>query len=160
VQADREDAVIEALRVVDPRLKRLRVLDIGTGQSIHADFGEGRFLPVSVAGQGFARMLTRACVLVDNAGGVVLVDEIDDGLHYSVLPDVWKVIVRTALAHNVQIFATTHSWEALGAAVESSEEHEGSLAFYRMDRINGGIEVVHGADDRLRSAVRVGYEIR
>jgi predicted ATPase len=160
VLADREEAVIEALRVVDSRLKRLRVLDTGTGPSIHADFGEGKFLPVSVAGRGFSRMLTLACVLVDNAGGLVLIDEIEDGLHYSVLPDVWKVIVQTALFHSVQIVATTHSLEAINAAVDGSEDHEGSLAFYRLERRKGDIAVVAGEDRRLRAAVSVGFELR
>lgn len=160
VLANREDDVVGVLQVVDDRLRRLRVLDTGTGPSVHADFGDGRFLPITIAGGGFSRILTLASVIIDTAGGIVLIDEIEDGLHYSVLPLVWRAIVEAALTYSVQVFATTHSWECLEAAVKGSEEHEGSLAFYRLEREGDNIEVVQGSDSRLRSAVRVGYAIR
>jgi hypothetical protein len=160
VLADREEAVIEALRVVDPRLKRLRVLDTGTGPNIHADFGEGSFLPVTVAGRGFSRILTLACVVIDNSGGLVLVDEIEDGLHYSVLPDVWRVIVRTALAHDVQIFTTTHSLEAIEAAVEGSEGHEDKLALFRLTRRDDDIRATRVDREGIEAAVEFALELR
>ena len=160
VLAGREDDIVEALRVLDPRLERLRVLDSGTGPSVHADFGDGRFLPVNVAGRGFSRLLSMVSIMIDTAGGLVLIDEIEDGLHYSALPAVWKAIIAAAHKHDVQIFATTHSLEAIEAAVEGSEGYEGSLAFYRLERRDGDIKVVMGEDNRLRSAVKVGTELR
>jgi hypothetical protein len=160
VLANQEEDIVSALQLVDTRLRRLRVLDTGAGPSVHADFGDGRFLPVSVGGGGMNRVLTLVSAIVDTAGGVILIDEIEDGLHYGVLPDVWKVIVQTALAHDVQIVATTHSLEAISAAVKGSEEHEGSLGFFRLEREGDRIEVVQGSDSRLRSAVAVGFELR
>ena len=40
-----------------------------------------------------------------------LVHEVENGVHYSVLPDVWRFVFRAARVHNVQVFATTHSWD-------------------------------------------------
>ena len=73
---------------------------------------------MNVTGQGFNRLLILASVIIDSAGGIVLIDEIENGLHYSVLADVWRIVVRTAKDYKVQIFATTHSrdcYEALAA---------------------------------------------
>ena len=76
------------------------------------------------------------------------------------LPGVWTAIIKAAVANNVQVFATTHSYECIEAAVAGSEGHEGSLAFFRLEREADDIEVVQGSDSRLRSAVAVGYEVR
>jgi predicted ATPase len=160
VQAGREDDVVDALRVVDPRVRRLLVLDTGFGPSIHADMGTGAFFPMSVLGQGASRMLTMVTSLLESDGGVVLIDEVDDGLHYSVLVDVWRVIIETALKHSVQVFATTHSWECIEAAVKSSEAHDGKLALFRLQRDKNDIRAVDIGDEDLRSAVGLGVELR
>jgi len=51
--------------------------------------------------------------------GVVLIDEIENGLHHSILPKVWKVVDTAAKQFNAQIFATTHSFECVEAAHEA-----------------------------------------
>jgi hypothetical protein len=155
-----EQSVIDALRVIEPRLKKLTVLNLGDRSSVYADLGEYPLVPLAMMGQGFGKLLTIVAAMVLQEGPMYLIDELDSGFHYSVLPDVWKVIVKAAEEHSAQVFASTHSWECLEAAVKGSEGHEGSLAFYRLERRDGDIAVVAGEDSRLRSAVRVGYELR
>ncbi len=155
----RKSEVIEAVRVVEPRLVDLEVIDLPP-LTIAADIGLKSLVPLSYLGGGFGRILKIIQAILTTEGGVALIDEVEDGLHYSVLPAVWKAIIAAAHKHDVQIFATTHSLEAIEAAVEATEGHEGSLAFYRLDRVGADIEVVEGSDSRLRSAVKVGYEIR
>jgi hypothetical protein len=160
VQDGREDEVLDALRAIDSRVQRLRVLDTGTGPRVYADFGDKRLLPMNVAGQGFARVLSLVVAIIETSGGVVLIDEIEDGLHYGVMPGVWRAITKAALVNDVQLFATTHSLEAIYSAVEGSQEREGSLAFFRLQRRGEDVEVVRGEDFRLRAAARVGTELR
>ena len=156
----REDEVTAALKYIEPRLNDLVVLATAGSTSIAGDIGLGRRIPISQMGQGVGRLLSIVCSIIDNEGGGLLVDEIENGLHYGVLRHVWEVVLRSAERYDVQIFATTHSLEAIEAAVEATEGHEGSLAFYRLDRVGSDIKVVEGNDSRLRSAVKVGYEIR
>ena len=62
--------------------------------------------------------------------GVFLIDEIENGIHYTVLPDLWRFLFRMAKLHNVQVFATTHSWdcvEAFQKAAAEEKETEGML---------------------------------
>jgi AAA15 family ATPase/GTPase len=117
-------------------------------------------VPVSYMGQGFERLLTLMLALLSSAGGTLIVDEVEDGLHHSVMEAVWKAIIAAAHKHDVQVFATTHSLEAIEAAVEGSKDYKGSLAFYRLERRNGDIGVIMGEDSRLRSAIAVGFELR
>jgi hypothetical protein len=155
----RQSEVIDALRVIEPRLADLRVLSLRP-PTVAADLGAGALVPMSFMGRGFERMLTLILGLLSAAGGTLIIDEIEDGLHYSVMADVWKAIIAAAHQHDVQVFATTHSLEAIEAAVEGSKDYEGSLAFYRLERRDGDISVVAGNDSRLRSAISVGYEVR
>jgi hypothetical protein len=156
----RKGQLIQALQIIDSRLSNLEVLDLGPPSFVAAEVGPGQLVPASYMGQGFERLLSVFPALLRSPGGTVMIDEIDDGLHYSVLVDVWTAIIKTAIKHNVQIFATTHSYECIEAAVKASEDHEGSLAFFRLERRPHDIEAVAAPDSRLRSAVTVGFEIR
>jgi hypothetical protein len=156
----RDQDLVEGLLVIEPRLKRLTVLDLDNRPSIYADLGETPLIPVSMMGQGFGKLLVIIAAILLDESPIYLIDEVDAGFHYAKLEGVWRTIVTTALAHSAQVFATTHSWECLEAAVKGSEEHEGSLGFYRLEREGDEIEVVQGSDSRLRSAVSVGFELR
>jgi AAA15 family ATPase/GTPase len=133
---------------------------LGEGARAYADLGERRPIPLAMIGEGFSKLLTILTATILGEASIMLIDEIENGFHYSVLPDVWRAIVAAASGRSVQIFVTTHSLECIEAAVEGSQDHEGTLAFYRLERRQNGIEVVAGADDRLRSAVKVGFELR
>jgi hypothetical protein len=63
-------------------------------------------------------------------------------------------------SYSVQVFATTHSYECLQAAVKGSEDHPGTLAMFRLTRSDGCIRVVDVDDEGLRDAVGLGFEMR
>ncbi len=67
------------------------------------------------------RMFGIALALVNSRNGILLVDEIENGLHYSAQPDVWRLIFRLASRLNVQVFATTHSWDCIEAFQEDTQ---------------------------------------
>ena len=52
------------------------------------------------------RMLGLALALANAKGGVLLVDEIDTGLHYSIMGDMWRMVGKLAATLDVQVFAT------------------------------------------------------
>lgn len=56
-----------------------------------------------------------ALALATTKGGVLLIDEVDTGLHYSILGDVWLLIVEAAKRLNIQVFLTTHSYDCVRA---------------------------------------------
>jgi len=58
-------------------------------------------------------MLAIALALIQARGGLLLIDEIDTGLHYSVMGDMWRLVVEAAQRSDVQVFATTHSLDCL-----------------------------------------------
>ena len=66
--------------------------------------------------------------------GVLLVDEIENGIHYSVQPDLWRVVFEMATRLNVQVFATTHSYDCIKAFEEAARESEEEGVLVRLAR--------------------------
>ena len=68
--------------------------------------------------------------LVNARGGVLLIDEFENGLHYSVQLDAWRMIFNLAQSLNVQVFATTHSWDAVESFQTAAAEAPGKMASF------------------------------
>ena len=95
--------------------------------------------------------------------GIVFIDEIENGLHYSVQTSVWEAIAEAARAYNVQIFTTTHSYEMIRAAHEAFHiEGAGNFHFYRLsrDRENNEVRAVSYDEETLGAALEAGFEVR
>jgi predicted ATPase len=75
--------------------------------------GQESTLPLGSMGDGMRRLMALATALAFTRSGCLFVDEIDTGLHYSIMPDMWKLVVSRAVASNTQVFATTHSWDCI-----------------------------------------------
>ena len=93
---------------------------------------------------------------------MVLADEIENGLHHSVMEKVWKAIGDTAREFNVQVFATTHSDECIKAAMEAykAEQADDSFRFYRLERTKGNGRAVSYDQEALSGALDIGLEVR
>ena len=51
--------------------------------------------------------------MTDRSIGLIFIDEIENGIHYSVQKDVWNAIGKLARDLDIQVFATTHSLEMI-----------------------------------------------
>jgi len=69
--------------------------------------------PVGSYGDGMRRLLAISLALVSTKDGCLLIDEIDTGLHWTVMEDMWRLVVEAAQHSNVQVFATTHSLDCV-----------------------------------------------
>jgi AAA15 family ATPase/GTPase len=100
--------------------------------------------------------------LVSVGKGTLLVDEIDTGLYYAVLKDMWKLILETAQKQNAQVFATTHSWDCVKAFQQALDEFQNPEfgRLIRLERIDNQIKTVPYLADELGIAVEQGIEVR
>ena len=90
-------------------------------------------------GDGMSRILSLALAIASVPGGIVLVDEIENGIHHSVMEEVWKAVGAFARSYDVQLFATTHSYECIGAAYRAfDEDKEDELRLFRIQRNRDG----------------------
>ena len=115
-------------------------------------------VPIGSMGDGAWRILGLALSIANAGGGVLLVDEIDTGLHFTVMEDMWRMISERAAALSVQVFATTHSrdcYESLAAVVESEA---GDVTIQRIDRTRG--EAVSFSNQAVVAAAERNIEVR
>lgn len=157
----REHLVVEALRSIEPELRRLTIVTINGNPVIHADTGLGRLIPMVLMGEGMQRVLSLMLAFEGSAGGLMLIDEVENGIHYSKLPDLWRIIDDFSKRYDTQVFATTHSAECVHAAHQTySELEEYNFRFYRMDRIGSEIKVKSFDKILLDTAFDSSFEIR
>lgn len=111
--------LLEALQAVEPRLQSIEDNSASGTPMIWGDIGLSELIPLSAMGEGMTRIARPILAIASTPGGVVLVDEIENGLHHSVLPKVWQAVDAAAKQFKTQVFATTHSFECIEAAHEA-----------------------------------------
>ncbi len=112
-------------------------------------------------GDGMQRVFGLALTLVNAKDGILLIDEIENGLHYSVQPDIWHLVFQLAHRLNVQVFATTHSLDCIKAFQEAARENtqeEGLLI--RLQGKKGEIGAVLYEEEELAIATHEQIEVR
>jgi AAA15 family ATPase/GTPase len=155
------EKIVSALQLIEPRLKNLEVLTISGVPIIHGDIGLERPVPLPLMGEGMTRLTSFLLSIGTTRGGVVLIDEIENGFHHSVLEKVWRVIIAAARDFDVQVFATTHSWECIKAVHEAlSQDEIYDFKLYRLERIDDKVEAVEYSRETLEAALSIEIEVR
>ena len=72
-----------------------------------------RPVPLRSLGEGAQRLFDVGLGLANSRDGFLLIDEAENGIHHSVQRDYWRMVLQTAHENNVQVFATTHSWDCV-----------------------------------------------
>jgi hypothetical protein len=152
---------IELAQLIEQRLKDLTIIVRGGIPSIWGDIGIGTLLPLQVMGDGLGRWLLLVQAIQRSLGGMVLIDEIENGLHYSVMVDIWRNLALLARQYNVQLFATTHSAECVRSAHKAFTDIDRSdFKFHRLEDIKGTIQVVSYDWETLGAALDTHLEFR
>ncbi|MCI0535815.1 MAG: AAA family ATPase [Verrucomicrobiales bacterium] len=160
---DGERKVEEVMRVIEPRLRRLRYAKLpGTSSPlVFADLGLARALPSTQMGQAFNRVLHIYCEILSQQANLLLVDEIENGVFTESMPDIWRGLLAICATEDVQIFATTHSRECVMAALRAAEEREkDELMVFRLQRVHDEVEAIRLEAKHLELAAELGLEVR
>lgn len=158
----REAEIVDAMRILMPEIDSIHFLAGGGRQGILV--GQRNVkprLPVGSYGDGMRRLLAISLALVSTRDGCLLIDEIDTGLHWTVMEDMWRLVVEAARRSNVQVFATTHSYDCikgLGTLIRSAPDLADQVAVHK---VHGSLEkAVHIAGSEIAIAVEQDIEVR
>jgi hypothetical protein len=157
------DRLVEDLQPLLPTLKQLSVERATPEQppTILGDIGLARPLPLPLLGEGVVWLLEILLALLTTRGGVVLIDEVEHGLYAHNFAATWHAIERASNVADVQIFATTHSWECIEAAIEAfDEQHAHDFRLHRLERKDERNRVVTYAHDVAQAALEIPIEVR
>jgi len=162
VRAPSSEAAIEdLLRSVDSRVRSLRIDLTGTEPFISVDLGMPERLPLSQAGQGMVRLVSILTALLGPKPEVCLLDEIENGIHYSALQTLWEGLAEIAERLGVQVFATTHSAECLAAAHRAFAERDTyGLRVVQLYLVNGTAGGRTLARDQIEALIEAEIEVR
>ena len=164
-----EQYALDALNLVaEQTVDRVAVLGSGTrrdnaaNQRVMARFVDGDApVPLRSLGDGAVRIFVSALALASSRGGILLIDEAENGIHHSVQAKFWNMVLQTAQRNNVQVIATTHSWdcvEGFAQAANELEDIEGLLV--RIERVPVGLRAITYDESRLASVTKYDIEVR
>ena len=93
--------------------------------------------------------------------GMVLIDEIENGIHYSVMRDLWNRVRDWIREWNVQFVATTHSAECIDAAMEAFADEPNDLSIHNLfANESGNIKAATFTGEALEGARNLNLEVR
>ncbi len=100
--------------------------------------------------------------MANASGGILLIDEFENGLHWEVQKELWKALFEAANQLGVQVFATTHSQDCIQAFVEAQKERliPSASYVYRLERRGEDIHAHEFSPQGLEAAIRQGIEVR
>ena len=162
--SSRELDVINSLRLIAPNLDRINLVgskdDRERSPVVKLSTNDGP-VPLRRLGDGVTRVFGMALALVNSKGGILLIDEIENGIHYSVQESLWRFILDVSRRLNVQVFATSHSWDCVKAfqrATAACQAEEGILT--RLEMVGRNVVASQFDEDDLAVATRELIEIR
>ncbi|WP_437939470.1 AAA family ATPase [Sorangium sp. So ce341] len=153
---------IDVLQMFDADVQDLDVIALLGREAVRVTHARRGVVDLSSFGDGMRRAVAMALALTRASQGVLLIDELEAGIHHSVLRPVLGKLLEAAATAHVQIVATTHSLEAVDAVIAAVVDREGtdSLAAYWVQRKDGHHEVRRYDFERLRELREGGLDIR
>ena len=134
-----EHFIVEGLKLIEPRVKDF----IFTDKEMLVDVGLARRIPVNMMGDGARKIVSLLTAVYDCKDGALLVDEISNGFHYSVMCNLWKVLINAAIRNNTQLFVTTHDTDSIKGLRDA--------AFGKFDDIVAAFKLLKTSDDKLKA---------
>jgi len=117
---NQKSTILSLLKLFDARINSIEILN----DDVYIGFeGMAEMLPSRMTGDGLRRYLSIAASAANPMTHIILLDEIDNGLHYSAYKKLWEALFALAVETNKQIFVTTHSKETLQKLNQMLEEH-------------------------------------
>ncbi|MCY2996072.1 MAG: AAA family ATPase [Planctomycetota bacterium] len=158
---NRTDEFLEAIRTFDQRVVGLEPGIRGTTPTVLVDLNLPTKLPINVLGDGFCRISLMVTGLLGIGPRILAVDEIDAGLHASIMVAFWKNLVKLAGRMGKQIFCTTHNEEMLSHTIEAFADSKDALRIYRLDRIGEGqVQATKYTYETYSRSESLGLDIR
>jgi AAA15 family ATPase/GTPase len=137
--------IIDVLKTIEPSIEDFGFFDkqdfnlFGTKQDNKSRFvqlrlSNGQLVPMKSMGDGISTIFNILINAYNAKDGILLIDEVENGLHFSVQKQVWQVLFDLSKKLEMQIFATTHSWDAIEAFAQVSKENTLKGVLMRMGK--------------------------
>lgn len=159
---DAEADVIEGLKLIEPDVEGLAFVGANARDRTALVRLKSHPEPVSLQslGDGMSRILQIILSLVNAKNSVLIIDEFENGLHWSVQAAVWKLVFRLSERLNVQVFSSTHSRDCIEGFEQAWASDPDVGSFARVQKIGGEANVREYTFDLLKDSIETDVEVR
>ena len=154
-----KEKLIGFLQRIDSSISDIVTLSINGISQLYINTNK-KLLPIQFSGDGINKLLYIVLSIMDAKNGILLIDEIDTGFHYSMYNDLWKIVSDVSHDYNCQVIATTHSYENIIGAVEGVKDYPEDFSYYRLGYDKEELKSFRSSYDLLNSALRSDMEVR
>ena len=153
-----EHFIVDGLRIIEPRVKDF----IFTDNDVLVDIGLKKRIPVNMMGDGARKMVSLLTAIYDCKDSALLIDEISNGFHYSVMCDLWKVLINAAIRNNTQLFVTTHDVDSIkGLRDAALENYRDIVATFKLLKTSSDeLKAYHYSLESLDYSINQEIEVR
>ncbi|MCL2832449.1 MAG: ATP-binding protein [Treponema sp.] len=154
--------LIEILSILDNSITDITTIAAGGLVQLYFTNKQEIKLPFHIMGDGIKKLLHIALVLRTKPGCILLLDEVENGLHYSLYSKFWEILSTLAILENSQIIATTHSYECIAGALEgvTAAKQEENFAYVRLDKNDNIVTPKKFSSNMLKRAIDSDWEVR
>lgn len=153
-----EHFIVEGLQIIEPRVKDF----IFTDNEMLVDMGLPQRIPVNMMGDGARKIVSLLTAVYDCKDGALLIDEISNGFHYSVMHNLWKVLINAAIKNNTQLFITTHDTDSIKGLRDAALNKYPNIiaAFKLLKTSNDELKAYHYSLESLDYSINQEIEVR
>lgn len=158
IQNKDEAYIVEGLQLIEPKVKDF----VFTDNEMLVDIGLPRRIPVNMLGDGARKIVSLLTAVYDCKNGALLIDEISNGFHHSVMCSLWKVLINAAHKNDTQLFVTTHDIDSIkGLRDAALPGYESSVASFRLLKTSDDIlQAFHYSLQSLDYSITQEIEVR
>lgn len=117
-------------------------------------------VPLKSLGDAIIRLFATSLALVSSRKGFLLIDEVENGIHHSIQFDFWEMIMKAAKEFDVQVLATTHSFDCVKAFARAAVKDEEEGILVRLQKEGDDIQAVEYTEDELETVSKQNIEVR
>ncbi|WP_079864358.1 AAA family ATPase [Pseudomonas aeruginosa] len=157
-----EDAVIRGLRLIEPKVEAIAFVGGDRRSRVPLVKLKGQIepMPLRSLGDGMRKIFQIVLSLANSRDGVLLVDEFENGLHWSVQEEAWKLVFELSRALNVQVFATTHSRDCVNGFESAWSTDTDSGSFRRIAKDGEKVHCKEYKLELLKDSLETDVEVR
>jgi len=158
IENDLEAFVDSYIKKFDQDIEKFRIIK---SMPMCQKIDNKQFYNLNDFGDGLAKFLSYLLLLLASRNCIIVVDEIDNGIHYSKLDELWEIILSISKEQNVQVFATTHSKECIESYARVAKRLEDKeIRFIELGRDNDEITSIVYEYEEILHQVEQHQDIR
>jgi len=161
MMSNQEDFLNESLQQFDDNIIAIKAIPVQGSTLIKLKLKDrNSLILLSSFGEGINRYIAILSAIWASKDGYLFIDEIENGIHYTNYPKLWKLIFEASKLANCQLFITTHSKECIEAFNEQNTHDDGAyFEFYRNQK-TGSITAKGRDHEQLEYALTHNGSIR